>query len=184
MGQKGAPVPNYRPTTSQGYPRKLEDVTPPCISEVFLYLPQDLLKTVCQNEAQKHRFNVLGLCWCEDAGWIIPTLVPEVIVKKEHRDSWEHPGSFQTCGRSEAGSPSVEKHFLTGTHERHEHGTVTGRDLIPESQITHLWQTLRGNRNGISTFTRHWHIWSVEKVHLLNPARKVRPKGTFPVNFY
>lgn len=58
----------------------------------------------------KHRSDVLGCAGWEDAGWIIPTVVPEAIVKKGHQDSWEHPGSFQTCGTSEAGSPSLEKH--------------------------------------------------------------------------
>lgn len=73
---------------------------------VFLLKPQELWKTVYQND--RHRFGVLGLCWWGDAGWIIPILVLEAIVKKEHWDSWEHPGSFQTCGRSRQGHLAQE----------------------------------------------------------------------------
>lgn len=54
------------------------------------------------------------------------------------KNTREVPGSFQTCGRSEAGSPRSEKHFSTGTRERHNHCTVMGREPIRESRHSPL----------------------------------------------
>lgn len=175
----GTPVLKQRPTTSQDYPRKLEDVTPPCTWKYFFWSPKSSGKLSIK---MKHRST--DLVFWGNAGWIIPILVLEAIVKKEHWDSWEHPGSFQTCGRSRQG------HLAQESISQQEHMKGTSMALSrAETPYKNLGSLISGRPSeitemgfppspGIDTIWR-----SVGKVHLLNPTRKVRPKGTFPVNF-